>query len=91
MDSTNPKIEDYLAGKLEVVLFNAVAERPYGVTSAELVDILYGHRRDGGPEWAANSISVILHRLNKKIAVLGLRIRGWGGPGSKFHLYIRRV
>lgn len=91
MDYTNPKIEDYVTAPLELGVFNAVVARPYGLTVDEIVDALYGHREDGGPEYARNIVSTRLVSLNRKLKPLGMRIKGWGGPGSKFHLYIRRT
>jgi DNA-binding response OmpR family regulator len=44
------------------------------VTSEHLVDCLYGHMGDGGPEEAQNCISLFVMRIRPKIAEYGWAI-----------------
>jgi hypothetical protein len=40
----------------------------------ELVDRLYGQRRDGGPDWGHSVIWVTKFKLNRKLRAIGLTI-----------------
>ncbi len=71
-------------GAVEARLFQTLRRAPDGLTCGELIDIIYANRRDGGPEH--NIISVMAKNINRKIAPLGLRIKGTGGPGSVYRL-----
>lgn len=53
-----------------------------GIPTASLVDALYGHRYDGGPENAMVAVRVFIWQLNKKLRAHGIRIRGWRGIGG---------
>jgi hypothetical protein len=62
-----------------------VANRPDGVTRGELMDCLYASDPNGGPDYP-NTISVLIHFANIRLKHLGYRIKGSGGPGSRYFL-----
>lgn len=74
-------------------IFDALCAHPYGLTAKELVDIVYADDPDGGPDWAYESIGLCAWRINHKAKKegLGVRIRGHGGPGSKYLIYVVRA
>lgn len=57
-------------GRSEELLLRRLLLVPAGarLTSADLVDCIYGHREDGGPEWAGTLTRVIVGRLRAKLA-----------------------
>jgi len=80
----------YRSSPISERLFDALCTHPYGLTSKELVEKMYFDREDGGPLTAAESISVRVCYINKRFERLGisLRIRGHGGPGSRYQIYV---
>jgi hypothetical protein len=74
----------------EQKIFDLVCASPHGITRDEIVDALYGSDPEGGPLSAHNAVSVHLVRLNKKLLLRGMQIKGWGHSGTGFHLWIRR-
>lgn len=58
------------------ILFCLMADR--FIPIAGLIDIFYGDREDGGPEWAANCIKVHTCRLRKKLVGSGWMVKRWG-------------
>jgi hypothetical protein len=72
-------------------IFSALCERPYGLTNAELCDHAYAERKEP-PLWAEACVGSAVMRFNNyaKENRLGLRIRGLGGPGSKYLIYVAR-
>lgn len=73
-------------------LFYALCEHPYGLTNAELCDIVYGGDADGGPDKANEVLNVLVSNFNRyaRKDKLGLRIRGTGGPGSRYLIWVVR-
>ena len=71
-------------------IFSALCDRPYGLTNPELRAAVYSGAHE--PDWAPECIQVAVCRFNRlaKRAGLGLRIRGGGGPGSRYLLYLAR-
>ena len=71
-------------------LFAALCAHPYGLTNNALCELIYGHRADGGADHAQWSLQVTVCSFNRRAAKagLGLRIRGSGGPGSKYLIYV---
>ena len=82
-------------------IFNLLCLHPYGLSTSQLIDMLWGDDIDGGPEWANNCISVSLHNFNKAAAErkMGLRIKqysrnldraviGGGRGGSCYRIFI---
>lgn len=45
-----------------------------GMTQADLFERIYGHDPDGGPA-SSNVISVMIAKLNQRLAPIGMRIR----------------
>ena len=74
-------------------IFDLLCEHPYGLTSRELADKVYADDPDGGPDWAAESINGLVWQMNQRAKKegLGIRIRGHGGPGSKYLIYVVRL
>ena len=69
-------------------MFRALCAHPYGLTNPELRAETWPVLTE--PEWAESCIQVAVVRFNRlaKKRGLGLRIRGGGGPGSKYLLYV---
>ena len=63
-------------------IFECLCEHPYGLTSKELKDKVWGHDPNGGPEY--NALAVHIIRLNAIFVrrKLGMRIRGWCHRGT---------
>jgi hypothetical protein len=69
-------------------LFDVLRGAPEGLTCWALLERVYsGH--DDTP--ARNVISVMVKKINPKLAPLGLRIKGTGGPGSVYRLLREEV
>ena len=51
-----------------LVVFNALCEHPHGITTQELIDVLYEDREDGGPLYATNCVSMYLWFLRQWLA-----------------------
>jgi hypothetical protein len=79
-------------GRMGVCIFNALAEHPYGLRMQELIPIVYPDP-DKEPEYAASAVSVAVYNANKwwKKQRSMLRIRGQGGPGSVYRIWIARA
>ena len=61
---------------LERLIFETVAKSKTAGTSTDaLVDAIYGHRADGGPDFAKKAIHVRIWRINKRLAPAGLAVR----------------
>lgn len=74
-----------VGGSVRQRLVDTVANRPDGITRSELLDTLYANDPNGGPDYP-NTISVLVHFANMKLSKLGYRIKGSGGPGSRYFL-----
>jgi hypothetical protein len=68
--------------------FQALCDHPYGLTAQEAAAIIYGAK--GGPEGVKAVLCTTAHGINKRArkAGLGIRVRGHGGPGSKWQVWI---
>ena len=59
---------------------------PHGMSSERLFNMLYAHRRDGGPETGMKCLHVRISHLNKKIRPHGFEVRathpGWHAFGD---------
>jgi len=70
-------------------IYTAIWKRK-ALTIHQLVEALYGHRPDGGPEFADKSIHVIVSRLNKKLKAKGYQQRVHAdqrGAGAVYRIY----
>lgn len=45
-----------------------------GISTDQLIDLLYAASPGGGPEWARTCVYVQVHRLRRKLAPIGLGI-----------------
>ena len=66
----------YYADSVLARTFNALCEHPYGLTSAEIVDLIYADDPTGGPLTACRSVRANVFRFNllARRQRLGLRI-----------------
>jgi hypothetical protein len=61
---------------MERVIFETIAKsQAAGASTDTLVDKVYGHRSDGGPDFARKAIHVRIWRINKRLAPAGLAVR----------------
>jgi hypothetical protein len=73
-------------GPVRQRLVDIVANRPDGITRAELIDIIYAADPNGGPE-TPNTISVLVHLANHQLTKQGYRIEAaWRGRGGRYRL-----
>jgi hypothetical protein len=72
-------------------IFRALCEHPYGLTMSELITQVYPDpaREPTDPE---GTVQVTLCKANAKWRAAGelFQIRGQGGPGSKYRIFIQR-
>jgi hypothetical protein len=77
-------------GPLRQRIVDAIANRPDGITRAELLDVVYGDDVNGGPN-NQNVIAVLIKHANAELAAQGHHIESmWRGPGARYRL-ARRV
>lgn len=71
-------------------IFDALCSNPYGLTSRQLVDIVYRDDPDGGPLSDRNAIDVRIVHMNRmwRRRGVGLRIRSRGHWG--YQVWITR-
>ena len=69
-------------------IFSALCEHPYGLTNGQLIARVYKGARE--PTWAEGSIQAAVYAFNKIMRQMGscLRIKGNGGPGSIYRIWI---
>jgi len=68
------------------VIFQAVTKAgEFGIPADRLFQVMYGDRRDGGPDSGRRSMWVIICNLNRKLKPFGLAVRAnpGGGPGAR--------
>jgi hypothetical protein len=72
-------------------IFDALCAHPYGLKMQELIPHVYPDP-DREPDWAANCITASVCRMNKRWRAEKsmLRVRGSGGPGSRYQIWIAR-
>jgi hypothetical protein len=67
-------------------IVDVIANRPDGVTRAELLDVVYADDVDGGPD-NANTIAVLIKHANEDLKPQGFRIEPtWRGRGARYRL-----
>lgn len=73
-------------------IFQVLIEHPYGLKRTELIDIVYGDRADGGPNFPQAGIAAAIFKLNKRFKKQGLwlRVRGRGTWGLITQIWIER-
>ena len=71
--------------KMQQRIYDYIARHPQGSNRQQIIDAIYWDDPNGGPDWL-NGISVQIRHINKRINVLGIIIKGTGGPGSVYRL-----
>jgi hypothetical protein len=73
-------------GPVRQRIVDTIANRPDGISRAELLDVVYADDPEGGPD-NANTISVLIHHANIELAPQGFRIEPtWLGRGARYRL-----
>jgi hypothetical protein len=73
-------------GPVRQRIVDVIADRPDGITRAELLNVVYGDDIDGGPD-NPNTISVLIKHANAELAAQAYRIEStWRGPGARYRL-----
>jgi len=70
------------------IAFYCLAAWPRPVAVEDLIYLLYGDDPEGGPEAPAASIAGLVHRLNRALRVLGVRLRARRPPASGYQAVI---
>jgi hypothetical protein len=78
-----PKVQ--VGGKRRQAMFDYIAAHPEGVTVWQILAYVYADDPNGGPE-SHNIVSVVAKQINRIVNPLGVRIKGSGGPGSRYTL-----
>jgi hypothetical protein len=73
-------------GPVRQRIVDVIANRPDGITRAELLDVVYADDIDGGPA-NPNTVSVLIKHANAELAAQGFRISpAWLGRGARYRL-----
>jgi hypothetical protein len=73
-------------GPVRQRIVNLIANRPDGITRAEIISAVYADDPNGGPE-NANGIAVLIHHANKELMPQGFHITpAWRGRGARYRL-----
>ena len=73
-------------GPVRQRIVDVIANRPDGITRAELLDVVYSGDVDGGPD-NPNTISVLIKLANAELLPQGYRIEStWRGPGARYRM-----
>lgn len=67
-------------------LLSILSKAGNGISIDAIVDRMYAHRDDGGPDWAKNTIHVIRHNMKPKLTKMGVKIHSRRGPGAVWML-----
>lgn len=68
-------------GPITRAIYDYVTNRPYGVTTEQIVRFVYAHDPNGGPE-DSSTVRVLIYRMNKVLKNHGVKIscpKGQGG------------
>jgi len=78
------RLEAFITSSMQRRVLQILIEKPKGVVIQDLINLLYSDRADGGPLYAASSVSVALVRLRAILAPLGWAItKGYGKGGHR--------
>ena len=70
-------------------ILDCLFRRPGDIVSAEeIASHAYRRQRRGGPNWARSSVAQTIWRNRKRLEPLGVKIRGYGGPGGGYCLSV---
>ena len=73
-------------GPVRQRIVDVIANRPDGITRAELLDVVYGDDVDGGPD-NPNTIAVLIKYANAELAAQGYQIQPtWRGRGARYRI-----
>jgi hypothetical protein len=73
-------------GPVRQAIVNLIANRPDGITRAEIIATIYADDIDGGPT-NPNTVSVLIKHANEELAAQGYRIApAWRGRGARYRL-----
>src|SRR5205085_9950705 len=73
-------------GPVRQRIVDLIADRPDGITRAEIINTVYAADANGGPD-NANVVAVLIKRANVELATQGFRIApSWRGPGARYRL-----
>ena len=79
-----------VSGPVRQRIVDTIANRPDGITRAELLNAVYADDVDGGPD-NPNTIAVLIKHANAELAPQGYRIApAWRGRGARYRM-IRTV
>jgi hypothetical protein len=82
-----PHTPEFLVhGALRVRIVAFIAKRPDGITMGELIDLAYGDRPNGEPEWSENSLRTLIRNANRELLPQGYVIRAHRGPGARYYM-----
>lgn len=72
---------------MQAKIYDVVRRQKHGITNADLVTKVYEDHADGGPDFAAVSVRVMIKRINDKLARHNQRIRATNhGLGAVLYL-----
>ena len=73
-------------GPVRQRIVDLIANRPDGITRAEIIATVYADDIDGGPD-NPNTISVLTHHANRELKEQAFRILpAWRGRGARYRL-----
>lgn len=75
---------------MQAKIYDIVRRQKQGITSADLVTKVYEDHADGGPDFAAISVRVMIKRINDKLKSCNQRIRATN-KGLGAVLYMERI
>lgn len=79
-------VKDAVIGGLQVKIMKELTDRvSRPVMMSHLIDKCFEDDPDGGPENAANSIHVAIHKLRKRLSAFGWCIEGSGRGSAGFY------
>lgn len=75
-----------LSGSQALILKAVHAAGPHGLRSTTLVDLVYDHDINGGPEDGINAVHSMVRKLNKKLKPINKTICAPGGHGPSCYV-----
>lgn len=78
------RLEGFVTAPMQRRVLQILMAAPRGLMIADILQKVYGGHQDGGPLYAASSVSVALVRLRALLAPLGWTItKGYGKGGNR--------
>jgi hypothetical protein len=72
---------------MQLKIYDIVRRSKHGIVGEQLINKVYEDRRDGGPICARLSVHVQISNMNKRLAVVGQRVKATArGRGSVYKL-----